>query len=296
MKDPFTQYEQALNRDTVFWRLLPHAIASLAILIIIFVSWLVGLALLYAARLIYRKRLVYVDKKRQKSYNNEGYNDLFRDAIWQIPKRNITPYELNASYGSWLVLSPTANGSAFLWQENILITCLHCVANVNIKDIRFVNPATGKFCKAKNVLYATEQNYDIAIVELEDREVDNAITLELAKNDAAVNSPVWTYKLRGADNYCYLVGRDIVNPENYHIAWEALHGAAGDLTWFFHAEEMQRVLLELNPGMSGSPIFNDEGAVVGIATATSHFYGYITPVSHIKALLEHCPFAKPYLK
>lgn len=287
MKGPFTRYERELHREKPIWRLLPllFFVAAFLNFFIFDISTALITALIGGIVFVMRQlNLLYLFSKEAE--NLSAYHPLFTKACEELPVFDTEKYHPMAFKASWFIHSVRGYGAGFLWQPNILITCKHCVGDIHL--MYAVNPASGRVCRVRNV--AMHPDYDIAILELEDHNiVYECVTL--ANSNAEVDAPIWTYKHLTALSYAKQVMNSSL-PSGELTKWAPIYGAAGYVNTFNPGQ--QKTLLNIIGGMSGSPVFNTAGDVVGMAIASAHHCSYILPVDVIHATLKSCAFTKRF--
>ena len=89
--------------------------------------------------------------------------------------------------------------------------------------------------------------------------------------------------LRLADSDTVQIGEPVVTlgfPETkYKVTKGTIHGIGDGNSWF-------RVTAEYVGGMSGGPVLNSRGDVIGLAALSSGVYGYVIPSNALRALLS----------
>ena len=188
----------------------------------------------------------------------------------ELVEKNEMSVAVIVLYGKRGKLAGSATGF-FLTESGALATCKHVVANKRVKGMA-VMTRDGRVCPVRELL-AVDPTNDVAIVQVEGK----GFTPVPVAPAARPGSPVWVIS---------------------HPLTRFYSVTAGIVSGYFVEEDgtYMDITADFAIGSSGAPVFNEYGAVVGLANFTSPIWagGFFT--AHQQMVTKGCVPSAELLK
>lgn len=167
-----------------------------------------------------------------------------------------------------------ASGTGFLWTAGEVVTNFHVVAGA---EAIVVEMANGRKFGVDGIVWADRER-DLAVLSLEGEHFDD----ELKPTHPIAGVPEFQFSPK-IGSTIYVIG----DPRG--LKRSISNGLIGGVRAFHSLHKVYQITAPISPGNSGSPVFNEYGAVIGVVTSmltnaqNVNFCvpsSYITPARH----------------
>ncbi len=174
-----------------------------------------------------------------------------------------------------------SSGTGFAISANgIIVTNYHVVDGAKIIMVRGINSDFNKTYKTK--IFLSDKNNDLALLQIDDYSFTSLGTIpyvvETSINDVGENIFVLGYPLRATMGDEIKLTNGIISSKT---------GFKGDITSY-------QISAPVQPGNSGSPLFNSQGNIIGIINAKhikAENASYAIKTSYLTNLIELLPYS-----